>query len=224
VAHLPLYYSYGLSVLNSHLLAGASIFLTSSGLVSPTFWEAIRRYRADSFSGVPYTYQMLRRLGLDQVNAPTLRIMTQAGGKLDTENIAYFHGRMRERKGTFWVMYGQTEATARMAILPSDELPRKLGSAGLAIPGGALSILSENGETAASPDSEGELVYTGPNVMLGYANERADLAKGDELKWRLYTGDRARLDAGGFVHILGRTKRDAKVSGCELISTSSRPS
>jgi acyl-CoA synthetase (AMP-forming)/AMP-acid ligase II len=216
VAHLPLHYSYGLSVLNSHLLAGASILLTRSGLMSPNFWEAIRRYRADSFSGVPYTYQMLRRLGLDQVNAPTLRVMTQAGGKLDTENIAYFHSRMMERNGAFWVMYGQTEATARIAILPSNELPRKLGSAGRVIPGGALSIFSENGEAAAGPHTEGELIYTGPNVMLGYASKRADLAKGDELKGRLYTGDRASLDAEDFVYILGRAKRDTKLFGLRV--------
>src|SRR5208282_3550311 len=94
VAHLPIHYSYGLSVLNSHLFAGASILLTREGLVTAAFWEAIRRHSADSFSGVPYTYQMLRRLGLDEVNAPTLRIMTQAGGKLDTGNIAHFHERM----------------------------------------------------------------------------------------------------------------------------------
>lgn len=216
VAHLPIHYSYGLSVVNSHLLAGASILLTSFGLVSSTFWEAIRRYRVDSFSGVPYTYQMLRRLDLEKVNAPTLRIMTQAGGKLDIENIAHFHERMTERKGGFWVMYGQTEATARISILPSAELPRKLGSAGRALPGGALSILNESGEPAANPDAEGELVYTGPNVMLGYATKRSDLTKGDELKGRLFTGDRARLDADDFVYILGRTKRDAKVFGLRI--------
>jgi acyl-coenzyme A synthetase/AMP-(fatty) acid ligase len=216
VAHLPIHYSYGLSVLNSHLLAGASILLSSGGLVSSTFWDAIRRYRVDSFSGVPYTYQMLRRLGLEEVNAPTLRIMTQAGGQLDIQNIAYFHERMTERDGGFWVMYGQTEATARISILPSEELSRKLGSAGRAIPGGTLSILNETGEAAAVPDVEGELAYTGPNVMLGYATKRSDLTKGDELKGCLFTGDRARLDEDGFVFILGRTKRDAKVFGLRI--------
>jgi acyl-coenzyme A synthetase/AMP-(fatty) acid ligase len=216
VAHLPIHYSYGLSVVNSHLLAGASILLTREGLVSPTFWEAIRRYRVDSFSGVPYTYQMLRRLGLDKLNAPTLRIMTQAGGKLDTANIAHFHERMTERQGSFFVMYGQTEATARISILPSTDLPRKLGSAGRAIPGGVLHIHDENGDPVASPDIEGELVYTGPNVMLGYATQREDLAKGDELGGCLFTGDRAHLDAEGYVFVLGRSKRDAKLFGLRV--------
>jgi acyl-coenzyme A synthetase/AMP-(fatty) acid ligase len=216
VAHLPVHYSYGLSVVNSHLLAGASIVLLREGLVSPKFWEAIRRYRVDSFSGVPYTYQMLRRLGLDEVNVPTLRIMTQAGGKLDTGSIAHFHEQMTKRNGSFFVMYGQTEATARISILPSIELPRKLGSAGRAIPGGVIRIHDDQGDVVADCNAEGELVYTGPNVMLGYATQREDLAKGDELCGRLFTGDRARLDAEGYVVVLGRSKRDAKLFGLRI--------
>ncbi len=216
VAHLPIHYSYGLSVVNSHLLAGAAIVLTREGLVSQAFWEVIRRYRVDSFSGVPYIYQMLRRLGLDKVDAPTLRVMTQAGGKLDTGNIAHFHERMIERQGGFFVMYGQTEATARISILPSIDLPRKLGSAGRAIPGGVIRVHDQNGDPVTDPDIEGELVYTGPNVMLGYATGREDLAKGDELGGCLFTGDRARLDAEGYVFILGRSKRDAKLFGLRI--------
>jgi len=216
VAHLPIHYSYGLSVVNSHLLAGASILLMRQGMVTPAFWEGIRRYRADSFSGVPYTYQMLRRLGVDKVNVPTLRIMTQAGGKLDTDNIAHFHRLMTERHGIFFVMYGQTEATARISILPSDDLPRKLGSAGCAIPGGTIRIHDDNGYPVDSPDVEGELVYTGPNVMLGYATRREDLAKGDTLGGCLFTGDRARLDAEGYVFVIGRSKRDAKLFGLRI--------
>ena len=216
VAHLPVHYSYGLSVINSHLLAGSSVVLVREGLVSPAFWEAIRRYQVNSFSGVPYTYQMLRRLGLDKVNAPTVRIMTQAGGKLDTGNIAHFHECMSERQGKFFVMYGQTEATARISILPSADLPRKLGSAGRAVPGGTIRIHDDNGDPVSSPDMEGELVYSGPNVMLGYATGREDLEKGDELGGTLFSGDRARLDAEGYVYILGRSKRDAKVFGLRV--------
>jgi len=216
VAHLPLHYSYGLSVLNSHLLAGARVLLTDLGLMSAGFWHAIRRHQANSFSGVPYTYQMLRRLDLEKVNAPSLLTFTQAGGKLDTEHIAHFLERVNRRGGTFWVMYGQTEATARMTILPFDELPRKLGSAGKAIPGGRLSIKTEKGEITFAAGVGGELVYEGPNVMMGYAQARNDLALGDELHGRLETGDRASLDEEAFVHILGRTKRDAKLFGLRV--------
>jgi acyl-coenzyme A synthetase/AMP-(fatty) acid ligase len=216
VAHLPLYYSYGLSVVNSHLLAGATIMLTDTGLITAEFWEAIRQHRVDSFSGVPYTYQMLRRLGLERLNVPLVRIMTQAGGKLDPGNIAFFSELIRKRGGGFWTMYGQTEATARISILPPHELPARLGSAGQAIPGGRLSILDDTGEYTAAAGVEGELVYEGPNVMMGYAFERADLGTGDELGGRLHTGDRAVLDDQGFVRILGRVKRDAKVFGLRM--------
>jgi acyl-coenzyme A synthetase/AMP-(fatty) acid ligase len=216
VAHLPLAYSYGLSVVTSHLLAGAAILLTREGLMTPAFWEGMRRYEVTSFSGVPYTYQMLRRLGLDGLNVPALRIMTQAGGSLDTANIAYFHERMAERGGGFFVMYGQTEATARISVLPSSDLPRKLGSAGRAIPGGVIRIHNEQGEPAAGAEQEGELVYHGPNVMMGYATQREDLAAGDELGGRLRTGDMARLDAEGYVFIVGRSARDAKLFGLRV--------
>ena len=202
--------------MNSHLLVGASILLMREGLVSAAFWEAVRRYRADSFSGVPYTYQILRRLGLEDVNAPTLRTMTQAGGKLDTDNITHFHERMTERQGSFYVMYGQTEATARISILPSTDLPRKLGSAGRPIPRGVVRIHDEHGDPVAGPDMEGELVYSGPNVMLGYATQREDLVKGDELGGGLFTGDRARLDREGYVFVLGRSRRDAKLFGLRI--------
>lgn len=216
VAHLPLHYSYGLSILNSHLLAGARIMLTSLGLMNAGFWDAIREYGANSFSGVPYTYQMLRRLDLDKVNAPSLLTFTQAGGKLDAQHVAHFHEQVRRRGGSFWVMYGQTEATARMTVLPTNELPRKLGSAGKAIPGGRLSIKTEGGEITSTAGVTGELVYEGPNVMMGYAQTREDLSRGDELHGRLETGDWASLDEEGFVSILGRAKRDAKLFGLRV--------
>jgi acyl-coenzyme A synthetase/AMP-(fatty) acid ligase len=186
------------------------------GLMSQAFWDSIRRYGVDSFSGVPYTYQMLRRLGLDQLNIPKVRIMTQAGGNLDTGSISYFHQRMTERNGSFFVMYGQTEATARITILSSSDLPRKPGSVGRAIPAGRILIHDEEGKPIAKPDAEGQLVYHGPNVMLGYATRREDLANGDELGGCLFTGDRARLDEEGYAFILGRSRRDAKLFGLRV--------
>jgi acyl-coenzyme A synthetase/AMP-(fatty) acid ligase len=209
ISSLPMHYSYGLSVLNTHLLRGASMVLTNDGLMSPNFWKVFREQECTSFAGVPYSYQMLRRLGIDGLNVPSLRTMTQAGGKLNTELVAHFHEKMAERGGRFFVMYGQTEATARIAILPYDRLPEKLGSAGVAIPGGHFHIESDGSES-------GELIYTGPNVMMGYATCREDLALGDVLHGRLATGDLARLDAEGFVTIEGRMKRDAKLFGLRI--------
>ncbi len=215
VAHLPLHYSYGLSVINSHLAVGAASILTTASMISPDFWKAVHERKVSSFSGVPYTYQMLRRLNLDRLPAQSIRAMTQAGGKLDDDAVAFFHAVMEKRGGTFWVMYGQTEATARIAILPARKLPEKIGTAGVAIPGGTLR-LQVDGNLTTEPGVFGELVYSGPNVMMGYAADRADLSRGDELGGVLYTGDRASLDRDGYVRIVGRTKRDAKVFGLRI--------
>jgi len=215
IAHLPMHYSYGLSVINSHLAVGATTVLTTNSLISPDFWKTVVEYQVTSLAGVPYTYQMLSRLDLDKLSARSVMAMTQAGGKLDDNAISQFHSKMAARNGTFWVMYGQTEATARISILPARMLPEKLGSAGIAIPGGKLLILTDEGLTT-HPGVVGELVYSGPNVMLGYGLDRADLAKGDDLCGILYTGDRASLDSDGYVHIVGRARRDAKVFGLRL--------
>jgi acyl-CoA synthetase (AMP-forming)/AMP-acid ligase II len=215
VASLPLHYSYGLSVLNTHLLAGASIVLSGSGLTDPLFWGAVRDYQCTSLAGVPYSYQILQRLGLDKMDVPSLSTLTQAGGKLDDKLVTAFWERMKARSGRFFVMYGQTEATARIAVLPEGALPEKLGSAGVAIAGGRLQVTREDA-TICEPDVEGELVYSGPNVMLGYALSRQDLTRGDDCHGVLRTGDKARLDRDGYVFILGRMRREAKVFGLRL--------
>ncbi len=215
IASLPIHYSYGLSVLNTHLLTGASMVLTDDGLTAPTFWEAIRHHACTSFAGVPYSYSILNRLGMDSLHVPSLHTLTQAGGKLNNDLIAKFSAQMNARAGRFFVMYGQTEATARIAILPSASLPAKLGSAGVAIPEGLISIESEEGIAAPTGDV-GELVYRGPNVMMGYATSRDDLALGDVLGGVLRTGDMASLDAEGFVYMAGRAKRDAKLFGLRI--------
>jgi acyl-coenzyme A synthetase/AMP-(fatty) acid ligase len=158
---------------------------------------------------------MLQRLDLDHLPAQSVVTMTQAGGKLDDKTILWFHDKMAARSGRFWVMYGQTEAVARIAILPASELPEMVGCAGKAIPRGSLSIHTDAGTTTQAGIAE-ELVYRGPNVMWGYAFTRPDLAKGDELQGVLATGDRARLDEKGYVYILGRSKRDAKLFGLRI--------
>jgi acyl-coenzyme A synthetase/AMP-(fatty) acid ligase len=212
VTSLPLHYSYGLSVVNSHLAAGACVVLTDRGPLDKVFWEDVREQRCTSFAGVPYSYQVLERIGFDRFELPSLKAMTQAGGKLDIGRVEQFHRLMSGRGGRFLVMYGQTEATARIAVLPSDSLPLKLGSAGRAIPGGRLEI-EVDGRPVEGPGVTGEIVYSGPNVMMGYATAREDLSRGDELGGRLHTGDLGYLDADGYLFINGRTKRISKVSG-----------
>lgn len=206
ITSLPMSYSYGLSVVNSHLLAGACLTLTDYGILRREFWDILERWHCTSLAGVPYTYQMLLQTGLMAKRGASLRTITQAGGALGEEHIRQVHQFAVERGIKFFVMYGQTEATARISYVPFDSLSRKIGSIGVAIPGGSLEVDS----------ATDELVYTGPNVMLGYAECRGDLAKGDELGGVLRTGDLARQDSDGFFYITGRLKRFLKLFGKRL--------
>ncbi|MFI5494483.1 AMP-binding protein [Actinoplanes sp. NPDC051859] len=201
---LPLFYTYGLSVLNSHLLRGATVVLERGGMLQRDFWSAVQTHGVTSLAAVPYQYEMLRRLRFDPAVYPSLRTLTQAGGRLRPELVEDFAQRMAAVDGRLFIMYGQTEATARMTVLPSDRIADKLGSAGLPIPGGSLSIAG------------GEIVYKGPNVMLGYADSAADLARGDDLGGVLRTGDLGHLDDEGFLFLTGRRKRIGKVFGVRV--------
>jgi len=221
VTTLPSYYSYGVSVINSHLIKGATILLTEGTVAQREFWNFMKEYKATSIAGVPYTYEMLKMLRFFRMDLPYLKTMTQAGGKLN-KDIAKEYIEFAESKGKrFFVMYGQTEATARMSYLPLEHALDKYASIGIAIPRGKFSLIDVNGNVIEEPDVDGELVYEGPNVSLGYAECRADLAKGDENHGVLHTGDVARRDADGYYYITGRMKRFVKVWGnrCNLDAT-----
>jgi len=215
ISSLPFHYSYGLSVLNTHLFMGASLVMTDDSLTAASFWDLFRTMECESFAGVPYSYEILRRLDVDKLAGPTLSVMTQAGGKLQRELIGHFHKVMTARDGLFFVMYGQTEATARISVLPPSFLPEKLGSVGMPIPGGSLALKIDNSITREANQS-GELVYSGPNVMMGYATGPNDIGLGDILGGTLYTGDLAHFDDEGFTYIDGRMKRDAKIFGLRV--------
>lgn len=215
ITALPLHYSFGLSVLNSHWFAGAAVVLTSQSVVQGSFWAAVERQGCTSLAGVPYTYQLLERIGYRDRELPTLLTMQQAGGALDRSLTARYEEHMRAKGGRLFVMYGQTEATARIAYVPPERLSEKLGSAGRAIPGGSLRIDDQSAVTG-SGNGDGEVIYEGPNVMMGYATGRQDLAKGDELGGVLHTGDIGYLDDEGFLFLTGRSKRIAKVFGLRV--------
>ncbi|MFE5568983.1 AMP-binding protein [Amycolatopsis japonica] len=210
---LPLHYSYGLSVLNSHLVRGATVVIEPSGVLGRGFWDAVNEHKVTSLAGVPYHYEMLRRLKFDPAKYPTLRTLTQAGGKLRDDLVAQFNDKIREVGGRMFVMYGQTEAAPRMTTVPAERLAEKLGSAGPALPGGAFAIRREDGSETTHPKIVGEVVYRGPNVMMGYAEDEAGLAAGDEYGGVLATGDLGYLDEDGFLYITGRLKRIGKVFG-----------
>jgi acyl-CoA synthetase (AMP-forming)/AMP-acid ligase II len=215
ISSLPMQYSYGLSVVNTHLFAGASVVLTDEGLLSANFWSLFRELECTSLAGVPYSYQILSRLDPDRLNIPSLQTLTQAGGKLHNDLIRKFSEWIALRGGRFYVMYGQTEAAPRISTLPAEALAAKLGSVGPPVPGGCVAI-EVNGRLTSEPYRTGELVYSGPNVMMGYATSRADLALGDLLAGQLHTGDMAYLDEEGYIYMAGRSKRDAKLFGLRI--------
>ena len=221
VTSLPSYYSYGVSVINSHLIKGATILLNEGTIAQREFWNFIKEQKATSIAGVPYIYEMLKMLRFFRMDLPYLKTMTQAGGKLNKDIARQYIEFAQEKGKRFFVMYGQTEATARMSYLPLEHALDKFASIGIAIPGGKFSLMDVNGNVIDAPDVDGELIYEGPNVSLGYAECRADLAKGDENHGVLHTGDVARRDADGYYYITGRMKRFVKVWGnrCNLDAT-----
>jgi acyl-CoA synthetase (AMP-forming)/AMP-acid ligase II len=209
---LPLFYSYGMSVLNSHLVAGASVLVVDGGVLGREFWQAVEEYGATSLAGVPYHYEMLNRIRWTPTKYPSLRTLTQAGGKLRDELILAFH---EKSGGRFFVMWGCTEASPRLTTLPAHELPARVGSVGPALRGGSFTVRTDDGETA-QPGVMGELVYRGPNVMMGYATGAVDLVRGDDHGGVLRTGDLGYVDADGYVWLTGRVSRFGKVFGVRV--------
>lgn len=203
---LPLHYCYGLSVLTSHLAAGAAVLLTDLSVLDPCFWKLVRSHGVTTFPGVPHTFALLDRIGFESLDAPSLRYLTCAGGRLDPGTVRRYAALGRRKGFDLFVMYGATEATARMACLPPDLALTHPASIGVPIPGGSLSL---------SRPSEGELVYRGDNVMLGYAETPADLARGRDVT-ELRTGDLARQHPDGTFEIVGRLSRFAKVFGLRI--------
>lgn len=213
ITTLPMNYTYGLSIINTHLMAGATILLTDKGLMQKEFWNFFKEEKATSFGGVPYTYEMLDRLRFYRMDLPSLRYMTQAGGKIIPELHKKFAEYANQNQKKFIVMYGQCEATARMGYLPSDRALEKCGSMGIVIPGGKFHLIDTEGNEITEPYVTGELVYEGANVTLGYAECAEDLAKADERGGILQTGDMAQIDDDGFYYIVGRKKRFLKIYG-----------
>jgi acyl-coenzyme A synthetase/AMP-(fatty) acid ligase len=213
ITTLPMSYVYGLSVINSHLSRGATVVLTEHSIAEKEFWNILRNEAATSLAGVPYTYEMLKRLRFSRMDLPSLRVLTQAGGRLGPELVTEYATLCRDAGRMFFVMYGAAEATARMSYLPPDRALEKPSSIGAPIPGGEMWIESETGQRLEGPDVVGELVYRGENVSLGYAICRQDLARGDDRQGVLRTGDLARRDQDGYYYVVGRKSRFIKVFG-----------
>lgn len=214
MAILPMHYTMGLSVIASHLLAGSTLLLSGRSLLDKGFWTMLKE--ATSFTGVPYSYDILMKMRFTRMDLPNLKVITQGGGKL-TEAMWNTLAQYAQDKGKkFIATYGQSECTARMAYLPAEMAMEKVCSIGIAEPGGQLSIVDDNGNETFEGDATGEMVYRGENVTLGYATCREDLMKGDENHGVMHTGDLAHRDADGCYFIVGRLKRFLKIFGLRI--------
>ncbi|MGX5173700.1 AMP-binding protein [Aliikangiella sp. IMCC44653] len=215
ISLLPFNYSYGLSILNSHLLVGAAMFITPLSILSRGFWNEFKAEEVTSIAGVPYIYEILEKLRFVRMELPSLKYMTQAGGKLNEDLVTKFSRWCDEKGITFYVMYGQTEATARISYLEPGKLQSKPTSIGKAIPGGRLELYDNSGELIRKAEIKGELVFKGSNVMIGYASCIDDLYLTSKLV-SLKTGDIAFFDSDGDFYIVGRAKRFIKMYGLRV--------
>ena len=214
MAILPMHYTMGLSVIASHLLAGSTLLLSGRSLLDKGFWVMLKE--ATSFTGVPYSYEILTKMRFTRLDLPNLKVITQGGGKLPEDMFKMLAQYAHDNGKKFIATYGQTECTARMAFLPAELATTKTCSIGFAEPGGKLSIVDKEGIESFEGEAEGEMVYRGENVTLGYATCLEDLLKGDENHGVMRTGDLARRDADGCYYIIGRLKRFLKIYGLRI--------
>lgn len=206
---LPFHYSYGLSILNTHLAVGGSIIRPNPMFVGAAV-ETIDRFECTNFSGVPTTHATLaRRTDFLTRPHPSLRFITQAGGRMAPDLVDELRAGLPGVR--VLVMYGQTEASPRLSFLPHEDWATRRGSIGRGIPGVDLRVLDEAGRPVA-PGEEGEVVARGANIMLGYLNDPAATAKAVR-DGALWTGDRATVDADGYIYLLARNDDIMKSAG-----------
>ena len=207
---LPLNYCYGRSVLQTHLYAGGSLVLDNRMAFPRRVLENLAAEGCTGFAGVPLTFEVIRRqVDVSTIPFERLRYLTQAGGAMAPETIAWVRAAFRPAR--LFVMYGQTEATARLSYLPPERADDKAGSIGIPIPGVELRVMDERG-AEAPPGEVGELVARGANVTPGYLDDPVQTAAILHDGW-LWTGDLAERDADGFFYHRGRAKEILKIGG-----------
>ena len=210
---LPFHYVYGKSLLNTHVAAGGAVIIENRFLYPQVALDTLEREEATGLSGVPSTFAiLLNRTNLASRALPHLRYVTQAGGPMSPDLTRRLIEALPGKR--IFVMYGATEASARLSYLPPEDLIRKLGSVGRAIPGVTLEVLREDG-SAASPGEIGEVVARGDNIMEGYWNDPEETARVLDAKG-YHTGDLGAFDAEGFLWLAGRAREQIK-SGAHRI-------
>jgi len=213
ITNMPFNYSYMLSIINTHIQAGASIFVTNETIIQKQFWNDFKLNNITSFNGVPYHYDILIKLGLKNIYNDNLKLFTQAGGKMKIENQKLILNFCKITKTKFISMYGQTEASPRISYLKPKYNFIKIGSIGKPITKCKMWIENSKGKKIDKINKIGELVIKGKNVCMGYSKNINDLKKTDTNKGFLKTGDLAFMDKDGFFYLAGRKNRIIKIFG-----------
>ena len=216
ICSLPMQYTMGLNVINTHLYVGATLLLTSESLTSPRFWDFIQKQRGSNFTGVPYSYDVLFKLKFTRMSLPHLTTLAVGGGKMSEKNFNELATYAAQNGKRLFSSFGTTETSARMACLQPEYALSKCCSIGKAIPEGELFLRDDAAQVINDAEAVGELCYRGPNVTMGYAECREDLLLGDEFSGEYATGDLARRDADGFYFITGRMTRFVKIFGLRI--------
>ena len=213
ITNLPLNYTYGISIINTHLKVGSSIVLTNYSIFQKNFWKLFNLYKVSVINGVPYTYDILSKLKFFNNKNLFLRIITQAGGKLSNKLQVKINNYCSKYKKKFYIMYGQAEATTRISYLEYNKNNIKLGSVGKAVYRGKIILKNRNGKIINKANKIGDIYYSGPNVCEGYSLNRFDLNKKGTWNGTIKTGDIGKKDNQGYLYITGRSKRIAKIFG-----------
>lgn len=212
---LPFSYCYGTSLLHTHIKVGGKLVINNSFMMVNKVISDLKEHKCTGFAGVPTHFEILIKYSnfLNE-NFPDLRYLTQAGGKMRDETILKIYNKINEKNIKLFIMYGQTEATARLSYLPPEDLPKKIGSIGKGIPGVKLKVVDKNRKSIL-PGEIGEIIAKGENIMKGYyLNE---LATKEKIKdnW-LYTNDLATIDSESYIYLKGRSDEIVKVGGVRV--------
>ena len=215
ITTLPMNYVYGLSIINTHLQAGAKIVLNEHSVLDNRFWSSLSNNRITNLNGVPYLYEILDKIKFLKKDLSSIKFFTQAGGKMEKIIQKKLIDFCFKNKKKFFFMYGAAEATARMSYLPWISAKQKIGSIGKVIKGGKFWLEDKNGKRIKQNNKIGELIYSGKNVSPGYAKNYRDLEENNDHNI-LRTGDFAKRDEDGFYYLLGRSDRFIKIQGNRL--------
>ena len=216
ITTMPMSYTYGLSIINTHIMNGSKIFVSERSIVEKLFWTNLNNFNVTNFGGVPFFYKILNKLNFKNIETKNLKYITQAGGKLENKLAQKIIETCDKKNIKFYMMYGQTEATARISYVPCEKVKEKLGTIGNLVEGGKIWLEDDQGNVIKKINQEGELIFSGKNVCLGYSEDYKDLIKGNENNEILRTGDLAKIDVKGNYFIVGRKKRFSKIFGLRI--------